>query len=91
MSALVCVKNIYIGFQQTILAGKESAMSAALYINCLLLIHSFMYLTLFVGVLGWSLLCYALLCVLSSFENHLDEEERAGCFALTIFLMACYR
>ena len=25
-----------------------------------------------------------------SFCNHLDGEERAGCFALTVFLMSCY-
>ena len=23
------------------------------------------------------------------FCNHLDEEEKAGCFALTVFLMSC--
>ena len=33
----------------------------------LLLIYCFMYLPLFVEVLCWSLLWYALLCVLSSF------------------------
>ena len=31
------------------------------------MIHCFMYLTLFVGVLCWSLFCCVLLCVLSSF------------------------
>ena len=33
----------------------------------LLLIHCFMYLTLFEEVLCWSLFCYALLCVNSIF------------------------
>ena len=33
----------------------------------LLLIYCFMYLTLFVGVLCWSLFWYALLCFFSSF------------------------
>ena len=42
-----------------------------------------------------SLFCYALLSVLSSLIcNHLDEaeRERAGCFALIVFLMSsdCY-
>ena len=37
-----------------------------------------MYISLFVGVLCWSLRWYALFCVLSS---HLDEEERAGCLS----------
>ena len=43
------------------------------------LIHCFMYLTLFVGVLCWSLICYAFLCVLSSFAISLtrkSERER---------------
>ena len=26
-----------------------------------------------------------------SFCNHLDVEKRAGCFALTVFLMSCDR
>ena len=32
----------------------------------------------------------ALLNVLSSFCFHLDEEERAGCFAFIVFWMSCY-
>ena len=32
-----------------------------------------------------SLFCYALLCVL-----HLEEEERAGCFAFIVLQMFCY-
>ena len=31
--------------------------------------------------------CCALLCVHSSFCNHLDGEERAGCYALFVCLM----
>ena len=34
--------------------------------NHVLLIYCFMYLIVFVGILCWSLFCYALLCVLSS-------------------------
>ena len=30
----------------------------------------------------------ALLCVHSIFFNHLDGEERAGCFALFVFLVS---
>ena len=41
----------------------------------LLLIHCFMYLSLFVGVL-----CLVFVLVF-------DEEERADCFALIVFLM----
>ena len=47
-----------------------------------------MYLQLFVGVLCWSLFWKALLYVLS--KLHLDEEERAGCFAFIVFWMSCY-
>ena len=32
----------------------------------------------------------ALLCVLPSFCNHLNEEERAGCFVFIVFRMSCY-
>ena len=49
-----------------------------------------MHFPLFVGVLCLSLFCYALLCVLSSFANHLEEEERTGCFAFTVLRISCY-
>ena len=40
---------------------------------------------MFVGVLC---LVFVLLCnTRCPFCNHLDEEERAGCFALVVFLM----
>ena len=55
----------------------------------LLLIYCFMYRSLFVGFLCWSLFWYALLCVFSSF-NHLEEEERADCFVFIVFWMSCY-
>ena len=35
-----------------------------------------------------SMFCCALLCVHSSFGNHLDGEECAGCFALFVFLVS---
>ena len=41
----------------------------------LLLIHCFMYLTLFVGVLCWSLFCYACICVFSSFAIILPSKR----------------
>ena len=48
-----------------------------------------MYFPLFVGVL--SLFCYALLCVRPfEFCNHLEEEGKAGCFAIIVFQMYCY-
>ena len=37
------------------------------------------------GVLCLSLVCFALLCGL-----HLEEEERAGCFAFVVLQMSCY-
>ena len=44
-----------------------------------------------VGSIVWffvcSMFCCTLLCVLSSFFNHLDGEERAGCFTLYVFLV----
>ena len=49
-----------------------------------------MYFPLFVGVLCLPLLCYALLCVHSGFCNHLEEEEKAGCFAVVVFQMYFY-
>ena len=49
-----------------------------------------MYFQLFVGVLCLSMFCYALLCVHSSFCNHLEEEEKAVCFAITVLQMNCY-
>ena len=36
----------------------------------------------------WSLFCYSALCVLSSFAIILVGEERAGCLALIVFLVA---
>ena len=49
-----------------------------------------MYRPLIVGLLCWSLFGYALPCVFSSFCRHLDEEERAGCFAFIVFWISCY-
>ena len=51
-----------------------------------------MYFPLFVGVLCLSLFCYALLITLCSFQicNHLEEEEKAGCFAIIDLQMYCY-
>ena len=49
-----------------------------------------MYVPLVVGILCLFLFCYALLCVLSTFLNHLEEEERAGCFAFIVLRMYCY-
>ena len=43
-----------------------------------------MYFPLFVRVLCLSLICYALLCVHSSFLNHLEEEEKTGYFAIIV-------
>ena len=37
------------------------------------------------GVLCLSLFCFVLLCVL-----HLEDEERAGCFAFIVLQMSCY-
>ena len=48
-----------------------------------------MYLTLFVGVLC---LVFDLLCIVWFpfwFSNYLDEQERACCFALVVFLVSC--
>ena len=42
-------------------------------------------------VCGGSVLVFVLLCITLypyEFCNHLDEEERAGCFALFVFLMS---
>ena len=44
-----------------------------------------MYFQLVVGVLSLSLVCYAF-----QFCNHLEEEEKAGCFALIALHISCY-
>ena len=54
----------------------------------LLLIYCLLLLPLLAEVLRWSLFCYSVLGVVW-FCNHLDGEERAGCFALTVILMFC--
>ena len=41
-----------------------------------------------VGFCNCSMFCCTLLCVQSSLCNHLDGEERAGCFALFVFLVS---
>ena len=47
-----------------------------------------MYFSLFVGVLCLSLFCYALLCVHSIVLcYHLEEEEKAVCFAIIVLQM----
>ena len=38
----------------------------------------------------FGLVWYALFCVLSSFCNHLEEEERDGCFAFIFLWISCY-
>ena len=57
-----------------------------------------MYFPLIVGVLCLSLFCYVLLCVHSICEynimvilkfSHLEEEEKAGCFAIIVLQMYC--
>ena len=40
------------------------------------------------GFCNCSMFCCALLCVHSSFTNILDGEERAGCFAMFVFLVS---
>ena len=51
-------------------------------IQCLLL------LLLSVGCLVWSLFCNVVL-VPFPVSNHLTKEERAACFTLIVFLLAC--
>ena len=48
-----------------------------------------MYFPLFVGVLCLYFLCYALLCVHSSFAIIL-KRKKAGCFAAIILQVYCY-
>ena len=55
-----------------------------------LLIRCLMCFPLVVGFLCLSLFCCALLCVLSSFAIHLEEEERTGCFTFIVLRMSCY-
>ena len=50
-----------------------------------------MFFSLFVGVLCLCLICYALLCIHSSFAIILKRNlEKAGCFAIIVLQMYCY-
>ena len=49
-----------------------------------------MYFPLFVGVLGLSLLCYWITLFPFYFCNHLEEEEKAGCFAIIVLQIYCF-
>ena len=54
------------------------------------MIYCLMYLPLFEG---GSVFVFVLLCITFSpfkFCNHLEEEERACCFALVVLRMSCY-
>ena len=42
-----------------------------------------------VGFCVCSMFCCSLICVLSSFANHVDGEEGAGCFTLFVFMLSC--
>ena len=48
-----------------------------------------MHLTLFAGALWWSLFCYALLYVLSSFAIILTRKGELFVFSSIAFLMSC--
>ena len=52
-------------------------------------VDSLLIITPIVGFCNCSMFCWALLCVHSSFAIILDGEERAGCFALLVFLASC--
>ena len=53
----------------------KTAVRSKAVVLLLLLIHCFMSLTLVVGVLCWSLFCYAFPCVLSSFAIILARKR----------------
>ena len=72
--------KLYILITVSSIIDKQKAVVCSKVVVLLLLICCFMYLPLFAVVLCWSLYWYALLCVLSSF----DEEEKSGCFALIV-------
>ena len=35
------------------------------------------------------MICYAVLSIISSFCNHVTEEERVGCFTLFVLFLSC--
>ena len=51
-------------------------------------VDSLLIVTLIVGFCDCSMFCCVLLYFHSSFFNHLDGEERAGCFPLFVFLIS---
>ena len=68
-------------------ALKTKVVSAAVCSNAvvlLLLIHCLLLLPLFVGFGHCLVMLYL---VYNQVFNHLTEEERAGCFTLTVFLL----
>ena len=60
-----------------ILEADSKAVFQLLLIHCLLLLQ-------LRGLFRCFLFCYAIL-----FGNHLDGEERTGCFTLIVFLVFC--
>ena len=49
-----------------------------------------MYFLLLVGVLCLSLFCFALFLCPFYFCNHLEEKEKADCFAIFVLQMYCH-
>ena len=74
----------------TTLSHKVKVTPLTQTVAMLLLVYCLMCFPLFVGVLCLYLFCYALLCVHSSFAINLEEEEKAGCFAIIVLQMYCY-
>ena len=66
-----------------------AAVRSQAVVLLLLLIYCFIYLSLFVGALCWSLFWYALLNVFSIFAIILKRKRELVTFLL-LFLMSCY-
>ena len=63
------------------------ALAAVRFKAMVTVVDSMLIVTLIVGFCNCSMFCCALLCV-TLFCNHLDGEERAGCFTLFVFLVS---
>ena len=58
-------------------------------VDLFLLIHCVMFLPLCVGVLFLAIVLLCITWCLFKFCNHIDGEERAGCFNSIVILMSC--
>ena len=83
----MCTEQFSLSYSTQLISELAKAAVRSKAVVLLLLIYCLMYFPLFEGVLYLSLFCYAIYCVHSRFANNLEEEEKAGCFAIIVLQM----